>query len=166
MFLRDGLRGATMEAIARQAGVAKATLYGYFPDKEAVFGAVAERLATMLTETVERELSREGTATQRIAGAIAAKHRAVFRLLEGSPHARELYEAGSPKNSERVAAFDRWVEAEIVRILKEEGHAEPVRLAQLISACGEGIALRARYAEEIGPAIRLVADRLLAAPAA
>ena len=36
-MLRDGLRGTTMEAIARQAGIAKATLYAQYPDKEAVF---------------------------------------------------------------------------------------------------------------------------------
>ena len=41
VFLRAGLKGATMEAIAQEAGVSKVTLYGYFCDKGAAFHAVA-----------------------------------------------------------------------------------------------------------------------------
>ena len=44
VVLRDGLRGATMEAIAREAGIAKATLYAQFSDKDAVVGALVETM--------------------------------------------------------------------------------------------------------------------------
>lgn len=37
VFLRDGYEGASMDAIAREAGVSKATLYSYFPDKRMMF---------------------------------------------------------------------------------------------------------------------------------
>lgn len=37
VFLESGFDAATMDAIARQAGVSKATLYAYFADKEALF---------------------------------------------------------------------------------------------------------------------------------
>ncbi len=36
LMLKHGLRGTSMEAIAREARIAKPTLYAYFPDKEAV----------------------------------------------------------------------------------------------------------------------------------
>lgn len=35
--MRDGYEGASVDAIARAAGVSKATLYSYFPDKSALF---------------------------------------------------------------------------------------------------------------------------------
>lgn len=36
-FLEQGFSGTSMDAIARSAGVSKATLYAYFPSKEALF---------------------------------------------------------------------------------------------------------------------------------
>lgn len=37
IFLRDGFEAASVDAIAQQAGVSKATLYSYFPDKKLLF---------------------------------------------------------------------------------------------------------------------------------
>lgn len=37
VFLRDGFEGASVDDIARAAGVSKATLYAYFPDKKILF---------------------------------------------------------------------------------------------------------------------------------
>lgn len=57
VFFRDGFESASMEDIARSAGVSKATLYSYFPDKAALFmevasTAVADHTAKMV-ETVD-----------------------------------------------------------------------------------------------------------------
>jgi AcrR family transcriptional regulator len=43
IFLRDGFEGASVDDIARAAGVSKATLYSYFPDKRLLFMEVATR---------------------------------------------------------------------------------------------------------------------------
>ena len=43
VFLRDGFEGASVDDIARAAGVSKATLYSYFPDKRLLFMEVATR---------------------------------------------------------------------------------------------------------------------------
>ncbi|MDK8872293.1 MULTISPECIES: TetR/AcrR family transcriptional regulator [Paracoccus] len=48
IFLRDGFEGASVDDIAREAGVSKATLYSYFPDKRVMF-----------MEVFRNELSRE-----------------------------------------------------------------------------------------------------------
>jgi AcrR family transcriptional regulator len=42
IFMRDGFEGASVDEIAREAGVSKATLYSYFPDKRFLFAQVAE----------------------------------------------------------------------------------------------------------------------------
>jgi AcrR family transcriptional regulator len=42
VFMREGYEGASVDAIARDAGVSKATLYSYFPDKQHLFLAVLE----------------------------------------------------------------------------------------------------------------------------
>ena len=41
VFMADGFEGASVDAIARVAGVSKATLYSYFPDKRLLFMEVA-----------------------------------------------------------------------------------------------------------------------------
>lgn len=41
IFMRDGFEGASVDDIAREAGVSKATLYSYFPDKRLLFSEVA-----------------------------------------------------------------------------------------------------------------------------
>jgi len=48
IFLRDGFEGASVDEIAREAGVSKATLYSYFPDKRVMF-----------IEVFRNELARE-----------------------------------------------------------------------------------------------------------
>ncbi len=42
VFLNDGFEGASVDDIARRAGVSKATLYSYFPDKRLLFMQVAQ----------------------------------------------------------------------------------------------------------------------------
>ena len=42
VFLRDGFDGASVDEIARAAGVSKATLYNYFPDKRLLFMEVGK----------------------------------------------------------------------------------------------------------------------------
>jgi len=42
VFMREGFEGASVDAIARDAGVSKATLYSYFPDKQQLFIAVLQ----------------------------------------------------------------------------------------------------------------------------
>lgn len=57
VFLRDGFEGASVDDIAREAGVSKATLYSYFPDKRLLFIEVAkaecQRQADEAVELIE-----------------------------------------------------------------------------------------------------------------
>lgn len=57
VFLRDGFEGASVDEIARAAGVSKATLYSYFPDKRLLFVEVAtlecSRMADRLIEQID-----------------------------------------------------------------------------------------------------------------
>ena len=43
VFLEAGFEGASVDDIARQAGVSKGTMYNYFPDKRALFAAVVHQ---------------------------------------------------------------------------------------------------------------------------
>ena len=74
LILRQGLRATTMEAIAREARIAKPTLYGYFADKEAVFATIIQALVDDIRAAVDSALSGEGDVVARVGGALAAKY--------------------------------------------------------------------------------------------
>ena len=161
LVLRQGLRATTMEAIAREAGVAKPTLYGYFPDKEAVFGGIVEDLVSAVMQGFEAALAAEGDTVVRIGNALAAKYRVIGKQLEGSAHADELYGEHERVAAPQFRAVEQRVEAAITAELDRAGVARPRQLAQLLLAGAYGIGRKATSAAEIGPAIRLLTERLV-----
>lgn len=56
IFMRDGFEGASVDDIARAAGVSKATLYSYFPDKRLLFSEVARIECNRQAEAALKEL--------------------------------------------------------------------------------------------------------------
>ncbi|MGP5561813.1 TetR/AcrR family transcriptional regulator [Vreelandella alkaliphila] len=54
LFFRFGLEGVTMEAVAREAGVSKVTVYGHFATKEALFGNVIQRETALIRHGLEQ----------------------------------------------------------------------------------------------------------------
>ena len=91
LFKKIGFRAVTMELVAREANVAKATLYSYFKNKDDLYVAVCGRMAKILKGSVEQALMKsDRTIDERLIDAVVAKHRPVFTLVRASPHAAEL----------------------------------------------------------------------------
>ena len=57
LFQEAGYEGASMNELAKRLGGSKATLYGYFPSKEELFGAVVRTVATAQLFDATRELA-------------------------------------------------------------------------------------------------------------
>jgi AcrR family transcriptional regulator len=92
LFKKVGFRAVTMELVAREANVAKATLYSYFKNKDELYMAVCARMAGILRGSVEQALMKaDAPLDTRLKEAVIAKHRPVFTLVRGSPHAAELF---------------------------------------------------------------------------
>src|SRR5215831_12821737 len=89
VFVREGFQNAPVEAIAREAGLAKGTIYLYFPTKEAVLQAAIERYS--LLPVIEESVGKlvETPPEQAIPALVALlwqrlKDRApVFRMMLG-----------------------------------------------------------------------------------
>jgi AcrR family transcriptional regulator len=160
LILRQGLRATTMEAIAREAKIAKPTLYGYFPDKEAVFAAIIQALVDDIRATFGAALEGEGDVAARIGAALAAKFEVIGKLLAGSPHADELYSEHERSAAAQFAAIEKHIEQAVARELRKAKIAEPEALARLVLASAYGIG-RKSGPNEAGPAIRLLVERLV-----
>jgi AcrR family transcriptional regulator len=92
LFKKVGFRAVTMELVAREANVAKATLYSYFKNKDELFLAVCARMAHLLRGAVEQALLKpDASLDARLTDAVIAKQRPIFALVRGSAHAAELF---------------------------------------------------------------------------
>lgn len=58
IFMRDGFEGASVDDIAKAAGVSKATLYSYFPDKRLLFMEVASTECNRQAEATVQVIDR------------------------------------------------------------------------------------------------------------
>jgi AcrR family transcriptional regulator len=161
LILRQGLRATTMEAVAREAKIAKPTLYGYFTDKEAVFAAIIETLIQEIRTAFGKAFQSESDVVARIGTGLATKYKIISRLLEGSPHAGELYSEHDRSAAEQFTALEAEIETSITTALRQAGVARPRPLAQLVLASAYGIGCKAGTPAEIGPAIRLMVERLV-----
>lgn len=138
---RHGFRATSMEAIAREAGLAKATVYAYFKDKEAAFVAVAERMAIKMTEAVNLELARNGTLRERVSAALIAKHRLVHDAVRTSTHAREIFAAGNRLTGGLFGETDDAIKKRLADELAETTtEQEAMAIARVLFASAQGVA--------------------------
>ena len=80
IFLRDGFERASVDDIAREAGVSKATIYAYFPDKQLLFLEVARLECRAQTEAAEAAVDPH--ADVRVVLTVAAERIATFHMSE------------------------------------------------------------------------------------
>jgi AcrR family transcriptional regulator len=160
LFVREGLRGTTMEALARAAGVAKPTLYGYFSDKDAVFTALLDDLSEALTAAFEAGMAGQGTVAERIGAALAGKYGTIVAVVETSPFAEELYSAHS-RVSARFRALDVQMNDAILSALREAGVREPTELNRLLQAAAYGVARKLVDEVSVRAALQVLAERLI-----
>lgn len=80
VFMADGFEGASVDDIARAAGVSKATLYSYFPDKRILFTEVVTTECRCLAERAEGMIDASAPAGEALA--IAARQFVPFLLSE------------------------------------------------------------------------------------
>src|SRR5689334_14195091 len=71
--------GASMAAVAKRAGVVRATLYVHFPTREALIDAVTERAIAEAAEAVRTAEPVDGDAREALARVLAAAWRTVGR---------------------------------------------------------------------------------------
>lgn len=124
VFLSDGFEGASVDDIAKAAGVSKATLYSYFPDKRFLFMQVAKtecsRQADVAIESIDMSAPVRQVLTdiarQMIDFITSQFGQRIFRICVGESDrfpelGREFYESGPKLIRDRlVAFFDKAIE--------------------------------------------------------
>jgi AcrR family transcriptional regulator len=172
LFKRSGFRAVTMEAVAQEASVAKATLYGYFKNKDTLYLAVCARLARLLTRAVEEALAQQSLPLdERLARAIIGKHRMVFTFVRGSPHAKELFSYKDALAADIFAGLEVAILALLAQAIAQDPQLSPGagRLARALYLGSAELATRSATMSEMEQelsefaAVHLAGARTLAA---
>jgi AcrR family transcriptional regulator len=122
VFLAQGFDAASMNDIARKAGVSKGTLYVYFDSKEALFVAIADEQCHKQAESVfvleeaDRDvagvLTRLGNAfTTFMCNRSTSPIRTVIAIADRMPEiGRQFYEAGPAVG---IGKLSRYLQAQV-----------------------------------------------------
>ena len=118
VFLSDGFEGASVDDIAKAAGVSKATLYSYFPDKRFLFMQVAKtecaRQADHAIETIDMDAPvgqvLHEIALEMVDFITSQFGKRIFRICVGESDrfpelGREFYDSGPKLIHDRLVEF-------------------------------------------------------------
>jgi AcrR family transcriptional regulator len=124
VFLQQGFEGASVDDIAREAGVSKATLYSYFPDKRLLFLEVAKAECCRQADEAEANIGCDCTLREALTIAAATlvdfftsdfflrMYRIFVAEAERFPElGREFYESGPKLGRERMVQYFKEAEA-------------------------------------------------------
>ena len=143
-----GLESVTTNSIAERAGINIATLYGYFPDKYAVLGALAERLDERRNAVIESAMSE--TASWEEAVAVGLDR--IVTLLVSEPGAGALLDAMkvSPRLREAGAGTHERIAKRVERFILDQnpgiGRARVRTMARVLVEASSGVVGLARSA--------------------
>ena len=118
VFLADGFEGASVDDIARAAGVSKATLYSYFPDKRLLFMEVAkgecrrqaDAALQVIDLTAPPEIVLREAAKRMVAFVLSDFGQRVFRICVAESDrfpelGQEFYQSGPALVRERIMHY-------------------------------------------------------------
>jgi AcrR family transcriptional regulator len=118
VFMRDGFEGASVDDIVREAGVSKATLYSYFPDKRLLFLEVAkaecraqsDAAVAQVSETEDLREAMTSAAKRMVRFFMSDVGMQVYRIVVGESQrfpelGREFYETGPARVREILKVF-------------------------------------------------------------
>jgi len=164
LFKKVGFRAVTMELVAREADVAKATLYSYFKNKDELFLAVCARMASLLRGAVEQALKLDTPLDARLSEAVIAKHRMIFTLVRGSAHAAELFSYTHSMAGEIFADLDSVILEMLRAAMAEDPELSPnaSQLARALYFGSADLAHRSSTAAEMEAELNAFAATYLA----
>lgn len=136
LFKKVGFRGVTMEAVAREAVVAKATLYSYFRNKDELFIAVSARIAEGHRAGFTAALANAAgkTLDERVAAAIVGRRASLFTYMASSPHAEDLISHKHQLAGDIFVRSDEFMLRLLTSALREDSVLKPsaARLARAL----------------------------------
>lgn len=164
MFADRGYEDTSIEAVLKEAGVSRGSLYHHFASKEALFEAVAEDVETSVGEqTLAAAAGSDGPVAALHAGFLA------WIRLAGDPVVRRILLIDAPS----VLGWERWRSMEedhalgliraVLQVIAEEGKLRPElvgTLAHVLLASVNEVALLVARSQDQEAAMKAGADAI------
>ena len=148
LFIRYGVKRTSIDEVARAADIAKGTLYLYYDSKEMLFAEVAKNICA-------------DTLAERLVGILDAEIGVLHRLVEQSPHVRELTETKEAIASATFATLDQDIKQLITTLIREENIAMHGAAEMFIAAAVGTIASGDSEARLYRSRLRAIVDVLI-----
>jgi AcrR family transcriptional regulator len=137
LFVRYGIKRTSIDDIAREAGIAKGTLYLYYQSKDALFAAVAERMCAERLAMAREASAGAGPLVDRLVAILDSQIGVMCRLIAESPHIAELAESRAFAAA-TYDKFDRDIEVLITEVLSLDG-VSGRNVPEMLTACAIGM---------------------------
>jgi AcrR family transcriptional regulator len=164
LFVTHGFRRATMEGLALEAGVAKATVYARYRDKAEAFDAAVTHISQGMTQRADAAARKARSSRAAVLASLVHKQVELFELLQRSSHAQELLGAARKEGAQAMAAAHATYQAALVPWLRGcpgVTRAQAPQLARLLDEAAEGLGNRAASQEDLRAQLKLLVDRVL-----
>lgn len=169
IFVRYGYKKASMDEVARAAGLSRQGLYLHFPSKEALYREGVEFLLQRSLTGGRAALTDESRSLEeRVTAAFDSMYGQYVESISGTPHLSELLDASRQLMGSLIEDQEQAFRDAVARVLSHAGISACWREAKLSArdlvdtldavACGlkHRAASRADFRERMRRAVRLV----------
>ncbi len=151
-----GYRRTSMDDIAKDAGISRASIYQHFKNKEAVTLAAFELVTKQSFSTARNATDELSDPIQKLRAYVTAYMVFYFRLVFAGPHADEIMQIKSQFGSENPEQARIQFVAEINQFLDLKPNAE---IGFIIAAAAEGIKMNAPDEEVLKSRLAILLEK-------
>ena len=153
VVLRYGFQRATMDDVAKEAGISRPALYLMFKNKTDIYRALAESIMGRALDAARAALDAGGTAEERVFQAVKAGILDPTDFLMATAHGAELLDMKHAMAAQAIQSWRARKAAMIAETLQTSGAAAAKRmsgavLADILLDGIEGLKLRAKSSAE------------------
>ena len=171
LFSRHGFKRTSMSDIAKEAGIARATLYLRFADKRAVFAALAGSVVDAALAGAELSWREGASLADNLEATILGKDLLFFKLLRATPHGAELFDLDAELAQVEAGRLDAGFTALLMRRAEAAAQAGAdiaafggsAEFATFLSVTASGVKYETRTEDDYRTAIRRLAKVTAAA---
>jgi len=130
-FSRYGFRRTSMQDIAKETGVSRASLYSHFENKEQIFRELSVLLHEVALGDAERHLKNDASDSSlqdRIEEALAAKLGRLHDFVSTSPHGSEIVDENNRLCGDVVSSSSSRFQEMLARAFEDAERAGRVKL--------------------------------------
>lgn len=130
LFSRYGYRRTSMDDIARESAVAKATVYAHFKGKEDVFRTVMARTRQTIDECCDAAVDMQAPFRDRLFAMFDGYYGTVITLMGNTEHWEELGATINTLDADNMRAFEHAYVTRLAGLLTSAEMAGEITLAR------------------------------------